>query len=59
MTLSSRCVKEIQLEEVSFLNFPWRYEIPKCLSNFIKKTPIKQVLSKNGNDICVVINNKY
>merc|ERR1712025_1021655 len=26
---SSRCVKEISLEESSLLNFPWRYEIPK------------------------------
>jgi len=46
---SSRCVKEIHLEESSFLNFPWRYEIPKCVSNFIKKTPIKQVAEKDGN----------
>jgi len=43
---SSRCVKEIHLDEISF---PWRYEIPKCVSNFIKKTSIKEVAEKGGN----------
>jgi len=45
---SSRCVKEIVLDESTLLSFRWRSDIPKCVSNFIKKTPMKKVAEKGG-----------
>ena len=39
------------MEESSLLNFPWRYEISKCVSNFIKKTPMKEVLASIINGV--------
>jgi len=44
---SSRCVKDIVLDESTLLSFCWRGDIPKCVSNFIKKTPMK-VAEKGG-----------
>merc|ERR1712192_34409 len=45
---STRCVKEIVLDENTLMNFRWRSDIPKCFSNFIKKTPMKEVAEKGG-----------
>ena len=49
MTVSSRCSKEIVLDESTLLSFRWRGEIPKCVSNFIKKTPMKEVSTELNN----------
>ena len=46
MIVSSRCSKEIVLDESTLLSFRWRGEIPKCVSNFIKKTPMKEVSNR-------------
>jgi len=49
---SSRCSKETYLDENTLLNYRWQSsadQLPKSVSNFIKKAPIKEVTEKNGS----------
>jgi len=54
---SSRCSKETYLDENTLLNYRWQSspdQLPKSVSNFIKKAPIKEVTEKNGNIVFIL-----
>merc|ERR1719209_2823144 len=49
---SSRSSKETYLDENTLLNYRWQSsadQLPKSVSNFLKKAPIKEVTEKNGS----------
>ena len=55
----SRCVgKEFQLEESALLSLHWRHEhsanYNKCLSHFLQKTPMQEVLERRGS-LCITM----
>ena len=46
MNIHCRCSKETYLDENTLLNYRWQFsadQLPKSVSNFIKKAPIKEV----------------
>ena len=46
MSIHCRCSKETYLDENTLLNYRWQSsadQLPKSVSNFIKKAPIKEV----------------
>ena len=59
MNIHCRCSKETYLDENTLLNYRWQSsadQLPKSVSNFIKKAPIKAVTNLFTNDHPVNIN---
>ena len=59
MNFHCRCSKETYLDENTLLNYRWQSsadQLPKSISNFIKKAPIKEVTNLFTNDHPVNIN---
>ena len=53
MNIHCRCSKETYLDENTLLNYRWQSsadQLPKSVSNFIKKAPIKEVTKLFTND---------